>query len=282
MAILVCSLVIGCCALFCSGRAWASMLAVGVHAPDLYVQEYWIDGVPSYLLANLADTPRSVVLRPCTVFDDGVRVSVSEPGPIVQTWSLEPHETRIVDAHVPEVADFIRFYVDGENAGLAMSMRQPPVTDSAGFISDSSANYRGGIPGSGWITVCDRVRAKSGEEVRVRLQAPPDAELLIFGDLLDIVDQKGELHHIDDPARFRFPVPVVVLDEVLCESARVQAVDNVVCVDFDDHTDRGTPHEIELRFHMPEVDEGTPVLLNAQADSRYRGGYVFRLFVVEP
>jgi hypothetical protein len=236
--------------------AEGSVIGVGLDwRKNVFVQEYWQDGVPHYVLANLGSTAIQITVHERT---SGVQLA----GP----WEIKPRSVTFVDARPLQGKDLVAFKLaDGTNLGL-LGSPVPPATP----IKDAIATYDG-LNGSGgrhnipWFEQTS-LTFRSGEvfEVKLMMQSP--------GGVVKFSRKGGNEVAISQ-------LPLV---EAVCPSLAVKVSGDQIQIDANRPLQPQKIHPITLRFRAPEVKSPTLFMITGwRATSGGSGHGVTRGIVVK-
>lgn len=154
--------------------AWGMMIAVGLDwRQNYFIQEYWQDGKPFFLIANQTDTDNTVA-----VTDHKAQGPVKT---LAGPWPVKAHQIVTVDATALVGQELVGVQLgNGTGLGLVNAPVAPPAELKAtGLLSTYGLNGSGGRQLDAWVETQGPLLT-GGTTTEVRLHLPASAGELVI------------------------------------------------------------------------------------------------------
>jgi hypothetical protein len=229
--------------------AHADVIGVGLDFnKGIWVQEYWQDGKPFYLLFNPTGTAVTLSVRQRA---DNELVA----GP----WTLAAGAALDVDAGPLQGKDLIKFdLTDKVNLGLLHAPSKAEGQPDKGLVTCLGLNGSGGRYPKHWVEHAS-LKVSAGDPVELKIVIPADQKQLIVN--------KKDLPGL----------------EVTCESLKVTQDAQKFTVDVGKATADKPSHTVVVKLTAPKVEKPTLLMFDGFLFAKSGGGHgVTRGIVVLP
>jgi hypothetical protein len=239
--------------------ARATVIGLGLDwRKNVFVQEYWRDGKPGYVIANLRKDPVKVGVHEWNRGQAGKQIA----GP----WEVKGKGVLSVDASPVRGGGLLMFMLaDGDSLGLLPAPAAPANPPRDVLLTYNGLNGSGGSRLDLW---CEQktLAFPSGGTIELRLMLPPGSGVVAF----------KKTKSVESP-------PEALIAEAACATLPVQAGDKDVRIDANKPLKDQKLHAVTLHFKAPEVDAPTLVVCNGWFTLAGGGGFTLtRGVIVEP
>ena len=227
-------------ALICAGvllaesqRASASLIPLGLDAnKNVFVQEYWENGAPYYLVFNL--NKASVEFSVHAAKGNGGAA-------LTRPVRVPPLSVGKVDISAVVGQPWLDVFVNGASIGLFDTVLPPPA-QARGTVSSMGLNDIGGRSAMVWVEHSGPSKADRPLELRlhiVPIEPTKSKEKLVVTQI--------HFKRQADPSRF----PETPIQEILCDSLPVKDLGGELVIDVDHPLKPAAEYVATLRFKRP-------------------------------
>jgi hypothetical protein len=226
----------------------ADQIPLGLSWKEIYVQEYFNDGQPYFLIANLGKKD--------------VLITTTEGG----KWKVGAGKVVERKTTAGQPNDLVRFYSNGGSLGLVpvpIAPKQP--------VKDKIATYAGlnGSGGTYYDVYCvqKQLSFPSGGKIEIELIVPPKAGTMTF--------PKDKKHD--------YPITEVFITQIKCDSLPVTDNGKEIVINANQPLKEQKAHTAMLQFQAPKVDRRTLVMFSGWSARSGGGGHgITRGVVIVP
>lgn len=253
----------------CATQVQCESVAIGLSGKNIFVQEYWKDGLPRYLIANLRkDTVRIIVHRKVA--------SKESEKPLAGPWEVENNSVLDVDASRLRGKGLLRFQTEcGISLGILDQPSAPP------SIAKDAIATTCGLNGVGLDSVLfeqDKLIARSGEIVELKCVLPAGSGVLRFGKQREPLAIEG----IYPAVLSQELISEALVIEGRCSTLAVNITEREISVDTQMRDKSLKYHIVTLRFRAPKVGAKTMVEISGYLKGPHRSGWLSRGIIIEP
>ncbi|MBM4038300.1 MAG: hypothetical protein FJ290_07290 [Planctomycetes bacterium] len=274
MRVRTCAMLALACALL--GEVVASSIGVGLDwRTGLFVQEYWRDGKPRYLIANLTRVAAKITVQTVNIDAREGGQAFREKNPLPQKpietlagpWEVPAGGLADVDASPLLGKGLVEFRAGDKRLGLLEAPKAPPAQPASGVATSCGINGSGGRQRGMW---CEQaaLRAAAKAEFEVKLVTAANQGTIKFS-------KKAK------PGADARPAELALL-EATCDTLTVTSTDDAVVIDTGKPLKDQPWHTAMLRFKAPDVSAATLVTFGGWVQHGGGGYWLIRGLVVEP
>ncbi len=273
-----------------SSRSW--IIGTGIQECGIFVQEFWDDDEPYYLVANVTDTLTSIRVHEFFTILDG-RMPQTQTGAFLSAWELPARSFARYPATDYEDFQYIKLVAEGIFPGIFVPMVRKPgagnvsTTSSERIRTESNMNHTGGNfgPSGGahgrtiWFEH-ESMRFPSDQDIQLSLIIRGKCGVLALGTcsaLWSFIDPDSEFEDEWIPALLQLE-PI----DGKCLTLPIQSSGPLLIVDSDLADSDERLNQVSIRFRTPSVDRATPVAIYGHRRTSNMSHWISRMIVVEP
>lgn len=242
-----------------SGSLLAMQIPIGLDwRENIFIQEYWVHGKPSYCVANIKDKNITIKISRW--------VSFTEPSVPLTEWAHTAKQIRCFNAQQFVGERYLDFSVaDGPRLGLLRGPVQPKSIENR---SESSIKSVRGLNGSCrdlgiWIEH-DALWIRGGKQAALTLLTSAHKGLIIF-------ENGIETKHLNK----------IVPENAISTSLPIEVSKDRITIDTNDPSKEKTIHQVRLNFTAPFVKSPTIFQISAKVRiSKQNQGCIVRGILV--
>lgn len=214
----------------------AMSIGVGLHWRDIFVQEYWEDGVPYYAIANFRDETVKISLFAWRA--EGEAKALAGP------WEIKAKSVLRVEAPSNLEGQLLSFRMeDGQRLGLLSAPESGSTKPEDRYASYDGLNGSGGRHADLW---CEQAMPafKSNGVIEIKVRIPARKGILKF--------KKAAQRRLPDCV-----ITEVTIREAESKTAGISTDDVYIVIDTSKAALPAKLHTVNLRFDAPKVAQPT-------------------------